>query len=148
MKYQCEIEINLPRAEVVEKMDSAENMYKWQQGLISHEFTEGEPGAVGSKMKLNYKMGKREVEMVETILVSNFPDKFDAQYEAKNVHNVVRNTFIEIDANKTKWITDNEFKMSGFMKVFAFLMPGMFKKQSMKYLVAFKDFAETGKTVN
>jgi hypothetical protein len=28
------------------------------------------------------------------------------------------------------------------MKIIGFLMPGAFKKQSMKYLVAFKEFVE------
>ena len=148
MKYRCEIEINLPREEVIQKLDNAENMYKWQKGLISHEFIEGEPGKNGSKMTLKYKMGKREVEMVETILLNDFPSRFEAQYEAKNVHNIVRNTFLETSPNTTKWITEQEFNMSGFMKIFAFLMPGAFKKQSMEYLKNFKNFAEKGETVN
>ena len=139
MRYKCEIEIDLPREEMIAKLDSAENMYKWQKGLISHEFLKGEPGEVGSTMKLKYKMGKREVEMVETIVKKNLPDEWVMQYEAKGVHNEVGNHFIDLGNGKTKWVTDNYFKMKGMMKIFAVLMPGMFKKQSMKYLQDFKN---------
>ncbi len=148
MRYRCEIEINLPREEMIAKLDNAENMYKWQKGLISHEFLEGEPGAEGSTMKLNYQMGKRKVEMVEKITKRQLPDLMEMQYDAKGVHNVVGNQFIDLGNGKTKWVTDNYFKMKGMMKVFAVLMPGAFKKQSMKYLQDFKNFAENGVSVN
>lgn len=143
MKYNCDIEINLPRSRVIELFDSVENLYKWQPGLVSFEHIEGEPGQVGSKSKLNYKMGKRDIEMVETITVRNLPDEFSGTYEAKGVFNIVKNKFIEIDQNKTKWMTENEFQFSGFMKIMGLLMPGAFKKESMKYLRQFKDFAES-----
>ena len=34
--------------------------------------------------------------------------------------------------------------MRGLMKVFGFLMQGLFKKQSMKYMDAFKAYVEKG----
>lgn len=148
MRYKCEIEINLPREEMIAKLDNAENMYKWQKGLVSHEFIEGEPGQEGSKMKLHYKMGKRELDMVETVLKRDLPNALVMKYEAKGVYNEVANQFFDLGDGKTKWITDNYFKMSGVMKFFAFFMPGAFKKQSMKYLQDFKEFAENGTSVN
>ena len=45
--------------------------------------------------------------------------------------------------NRTKYISEQEFQFKGFMKVIGFIMPGAFKKQSMKYLEAFKNFAES-----
>ena len=67
MKYSNEIEINLPRKKVVELFDNPDNMPKWQEGFVSFEPISGKPGEEGSKATLKYKMGKREVEMVETI---------------------------------------------------------------------------------
>jgi hypothetical protein len=37
---------------------------------------------------------------------------------------------------------EQEFQFKGFMKIIGFLFPGAFKKQSLKYLVDFKQFAE------
>ena len=84
-------------------------------------------------------MEKREIIIVETITVKNFPDEFSAIYESKGVWNEVKNFFLEVDENTTKWVSENEFRCSGYMKLFAFLMPGLFKKESLKYL---KYFAE------
>lgn len=143
MKYTHEIEIKLPRAKVIELFDSVENIPKWQEGFQSFEHLSGEPGTVGAKSKLKYKMGKREVEMIETITVSNFPNEFSAIYEAKNVWNKVKNYFTEVDEHSTKWTSECEFKFSGFMKIIGFVMPGAFKKESLKYLKWFKKFAES-----
>ncbi|MBD3275514.1 MAG: SRPBCC family protein, partial [Candidatus Marinimicrobia bacterium] len=45
--------------------------------------------------------------------------------------------------NKTKWIQENEFQFQSIpMKIFGFLMPGSFKKQTQEYLDNFKEFAE------
>jgi len=87
-------------------------------------------------------MGKREIEMIETITVRNLPEEFSATYEAKGVFNIVTNRFLPAGPDKTRYVTDHEFQFKGFMKIMAFLMPGAFKKQSLKYIKAFKEFAE------
>lgn len=142
MKYTVEIDIDLPRDRVIELFDSSENMKHWQEGLVSYEHLSGTPGEVGAKMKLQYKMGKREIEMVETITKRELPDEFAGTYEAKNVFNIVDNTFVSVSEDKTKWVSYNEFQFKGFMKIIGFLMPGAFKKQSYKYMEDFKQFAE------
>ena len=143
MKYNCEIEIDLPLNRVIELFDSTENLYKWQPGLISFEHLSGEPGQVGAKSKLQYNMGKREIEMIETITERKLPDELSCTYDAKGVFNSVKNNFVELTPNRTKWVTENEFQFSGFMKLMGLLMPGAFKKESNKYLQQFKDFAES-----
>ncbi len=143
MKYTTEIEINKPIDNVIELFDNPDNMDKWMDGLQSFEPISGTPGQPGAKSKLKFKMGKREIEMIETITVRNLPDEFSGIYEAKGVFNVVKNKFIKLSENKTQYISEQEFQFKGFMKVIGFLMPGAFKKQSMKYLQAFKRFAES-----
>ena len=61
--------INLPREKVIELFDNPDNMKHWQLGLVSFENISGTPGEVGTKSRLKYKMGKRDVEMVETIKI-------------------------------------------------------------------------------
>ena len=93
MRYETEVFINLPRDRVIELFDSFENLAKWQEGLLSHEHISGEPGQPGAKTKLLYQMGSRRTEMIETILVRDLPDEFSGTYDAKGVHNIVRNCF-------------------------------------------------------
>ena len=142
MKFTVEIKINLARNKIIELFDSTENLKKWQPGLLSFEHQSGTPGEVGAKSRLQYKMGKREIEMVETITVKNLPDEFSGIYEAKGVWNEVKNYFYEVNKNTTKWVSENEFRCSGFIKIIAFFMPGSFKKETMKYLEYFKEFSE------
>ncbi|MGI9518032.1 MAG: hypothetical protein ACR2NP_13345 [Pirellulaceae bacterium] len=92
-------------------------------------------------------MGKRNLEMIESITSRNFPNEFDGTYETKGVFNIVKNRFVELSPGKTRWISENEFQFSGFMKVIGFLMKGTFPKQSLKYLQDFKAFAENGTDV-
>lgn len=143
MKYTISIQIDLPREKVIELFDNTENMYKWQTGLQSFEPLSGEPGQEGARSKLRYKMGRREVEMIETITKRKFPDEFSGTYEAKGVWNQQQNFFEESDRNKTIWRTISEFKCSGFMKIMCWLMPGAFKKQTLQFMNKFKEFAES-----
>jgi hypothetical protein len=87
-------------------------------------------------------MGKREMILNETILHRNFPTEFHVSYESKGAHNQQKNYFSVLGDNQTKWVAENDFKVRGFMKIIGWLMPGVFKKQSQKYLNLFKTFAE------
>jgi len=142
MKYSVSITIDKPVNEVVALFDNVDNMKKWMNGLESFEPLDGTPGEVGAKSRLRFKMGKREIEMIETITAKNLPEEFTGTYEAKGVFNIVRNSFEPLPGNKTKYTTEQEFQFKGFMKLMGLLMPGAFKKQSMKYLQDFKAFAE------
>lgn len=148
MQYTTEIEIALPVNRVIELFDSEENLYKWQKGLQSFKHVSGDAGQPGARSELVFQMGKRKIEMVETIVKRDLPSMFSATYDAKGVHNVIENTFEDLDGERTKWVSHNEFQFKGFMKVIGFLMKGAFPKQSLKYMQDFKAFAEDGKDVN
>ncbi len=147
MKYTVNIEIALPRNLVIEKFDNEDNIKHWQKGFVSMEHLSGEKGKTGATSKLTYKMGKREIEMIETITFLDPPEAFHLTFDARNVYNIQENYFEELPNGNTKWISKNEFRFSGFMKFMGFLMPGAFKKQSCNYMEDFKAFAEKGKSV-
>lgn len=147
MKYTEEIIVRVSREEFIEKFSEPENFKHWQKGFIFMKPLNGEMGAEGSQNLLKYDMGKRKIEMTETILKNDLPSTFISTYEADGVYNYQKNTFEIIDENSTKWTAFNEFKFSGFMKAIGFLMPGAFKKQSRQYMEDFKSFAEDGKSV-
>jgi hypothetical protein len=149
MKYAVEITIDLPRDEVVKKMDNIDHLKHWQRGLISAEHISGTPGQIGAKMQLNYKFGKREINVIETITKYDFPRAFHANYTTKGIHNIQQNFFEETPDGKTKWVSKCEFIPTGFMmKMMTTLMPGTFKKQSKRYMIDFKNFVENGTSVD
>ncbi len=145
MKYTVETMINLPRKRVVELFDNIDNIQYWQDGFISFETISGEEGQKGAKALLKYQFGKREIELTETITVQNLPDEFSGIYEMKGMWNEVKNYFIEVDENTTKWVSENEFRLSGFMKIVGFFNSKGFKKQTNKMHRKFKEFAESQK---
>lgn len=145
MKYSVSIDIERPLDEVIALFDNPENMKHWMEDLLSFEPLSGIPGEPGAKSRLVFQMGKRKMEMIESILVRDLPREFSGAYEAPGVYNEVRNFFESIGENKTRYTTEQEFHFKGMMKLMALLMPGAFKKQSYKYLESFKRFAESQK---
>lgn len=148
MKYTNEITIDLPRPEFIKKLDNPENMKHWQRELVSYKVLSGTPGKEGAQMELRYITGNRKIVMIETIMKRNLPYEFHATYDAKSIHNIQKKYFRDVDDHTTKWISEAEFQLNGVMlKLMGFLMPGIFRKQSVKYLKDFKAFAEIGTSV-
>ncbi|MHA1198921.1 MAG: SRPBCC family protein [Candidatus Heimdallarchaeaceae archaeon] len=141
MKYKTEVIINLPREKVIEKFDGFENMKKWQKGLKSYEHVSGEVGRTGAQTKLVYDGIGRNVEIIETIIKRDLPNYFVAKYETKGVKNINYNHFHLETENSTKWVADNEFEFKGMMSLMSIFNRGEFKKQTLKDMIAFKDFA-------
>ena len=143
MRYTIEMEIAQPRATVVALFDDPDNMKRWQPGLVSFEPLDGEPGTEGARARLRYRMGKREMEMVETITERSLPDELVATYETGNVWNKVRNRFLEAGPETTRWILSTEFRFHGLlMRTMGLLAPWAFKRQSRQFMEQFKTFAE------
>lgn len=142
IKYTLEQVINQPLDKVIGLMDNPDNLKEWQPGFVSLEHISGEHGKIGSKSRLTYDMGKRQVVMIETITKIDLPNELNVTYDADKVFNIQNNRFEKVDDNTTKWISESEFQLSGYMKIFNLFGKGMFKKQSQIYLDKFKEFAE------
>lgn len=144
MRYQHELEIDAPRGQVVESFLDPDNLRLWQPDLVSFEqVSAGEPREVGAKSKQIHRMGKREIELIETITIYSPPEEFTAIYEAEGVWNLISNRFTETAEGKTRWVLDAQCKFSSLMmKLMALLMPGMFRTQTRTFMQRFKEFAE------
>ncbi|MEQ8627549.1 SRPBCC family protein [Ekhidna sp.] len=142
MKYTCEVVVDKPRDEVIKVFDNPDNMKYWQKGFESFEHVSGEPGKPGAESIIKYDFGNRKMELIETITFRQLPDEFHGNYTTKGVVNIQKNYFKE-EGGKTKWISEAEFKFSGFMKIMAFFMGKKpFKKQTQAFMEDFKAFAE------
>lgn len=145
MTYVVEINVAASLDEFVKKMDNADNLKHWQKGLQNYEHISGIPGKTGAKTKLNYVFKNREMALIETIIENKLPHSFKASYDTKGMHNIQNNIFKEIEKGKTKWISECEFLPTNFLMHFMTLfMKGAFKRQSLNYMLDFKDFVENG----
>jgi hypothetical protein len=144
MKFACSTEINSPINNVVELFGNTDNLKKWQEGFVSFEHISGTPGEKGAKSKIVYNTGKHIIELTETITTNNLPAEITSLYEHKHMTNTMRNCFTPINADQTKMDIYIEYtKFNGVIpKLMAFFMPGVFKKQTQKWLDNFKRFAE------
>jgi len=142
MKYTVELEIEKPIDELVRLYDNPDNLYSWMEGLKSIDPIAGDPGQPGAQSRMVFESGKRTIEMTETIKERNLPEVFGATYETNGVLNIQNNHFVSLGPDKTKYISENEFRFTGLMKFLSPLMKEAFKKQTLKYLKQFKAFAE------
>ncbi|WP_411732829.1 SRPBCC family protein [Paeniglutamicibacter sp.] len=142
MEFTQQLTVKVPRSRFIELFDDPENLKAWQPGLISFEGLTGTPGQPGSTSRLVYKQGKGTMEMIETVTRRDLPEAFDGTYDAKGMHNVFRNEFHDLDGTATRWVAHNVFDFTGFMRIVALLFGPVVKKQNLKTMTAFKDFAE------
>jgi uncharacterized protein YndB with AHSA1/START domain len=144
MRHQLELEIAAPRERVAALFLDPDNLQRWQPDLVSFEqIGSGDPRAVGAKSKQIHRMGQREIEIMETITICSSPEVFAATYEAQGVWNLISNRFMQTAEGTTRWVLDADCKFSSLvLKLMAFLLPGMLKKQTRTFMQRFKEFAE------
>ena len=141
MKYTVSNIINKPIEEVVAKFKDPESVKHWMEGLQKVELISGTAGEIGAVTDLHSLFKKKEMIIRETILESN-PNQMKFSYQSSMGTNIVEIQFEENSNDTTHQISHTEMKMNGPMKIMGFLFKGMFKKFSMKYLNAFKKYAE------
>jgi hypothetical protein len=144
MKFTCTVIIDLSIEKVIELFDNIENLKEWQDGFVSFENISGTQGKPGAKSKIIYRSGKHVIELVETITVKNLPHEISGIYENEHMVNTMRNLFTSLGATQTKYEAELEYTaFNGFVpKMMALFTPGLFKKQTQKWLDQFKAFAE------
>ena len=144
MKFTCSVTINKSREQVVEFFSNPDYLGEYQDGFIRKDHISGEQGQTGAISKMHYKMGKGEMELIETITDNSLPDYFAGQYHHKHTDNTMLCTFKELDSNSTQCNWEIEYTaFRGFViNVMKTLFPSMFKKQVQKWLQNFKTFVE------
>lgn len=146
--FTIAIDINCPRDRVIEIFDNPDNMAKWQEGFQSFEPLSGTPGQPGAKSKLIYINGKHRIQLIETITVRDLPDEFNGTYEWDGGSNTLRNQFTQVSPSATRWTSTCTYEFKGpMLKLMGLFVPGMFKKQNMKFMQNFKALCEDGSDI-
>jgi hypothetical protein len=142
MKYTLSNTISKPLEEVVEKFKDPEGVKHWMEGLQRIEHLSGTPGEVGAKSDFYFLHKEKEMKISETILEQDLPNQIKFAYQSPMGYNEVEMLFEKLSEKSVKQTNNSYFELKGFMKVMSFLMKGMFKKQSLKYMTAFEKYVE------
>ncbi|WMT87805.1 SRPBCC family protein [Pelagibacterium sp. 26DY04] len=157
MKYTVSIEIALPRERVIQLLQHPAQRPKWLRGLVSHEPRSGVEGQVGTVSKVVFQSGRKTMELTETITrrepvdLHGIPSDRVVHYEreivADGMWSAAREHLSETSPQSTLWVSENEYRFNGFMRLAAPLMRPFFIKQSRQVMEDFKSFAEHGTDV-
>jgi len=142
MKYTVSNNIDKSIEVVSDKFMEPDGALQWMEGLEKIERLSKESYIVGAKSRFHSLHKNKKFVIDETILEQNMPNQIKFGFTSSMGYNEVEMVFEKLNNNSTKQINNSYFKLKGIMWLLGPLMKGMFKKQSMKYLDAFKEFAE------
>ncbi len=142
MKYTLSNQINQSLEEVARKFGDPESVRYWMEGLQKIERISGTPGKVGAQSNFHYLYNNKEMIIAETILEENLPHQMKFAYDSPMGRNIVDIRFEKLSDQQVKQTSFTVMELKGFMRVIGPLFKAMFKKQSLKYMTAFKEYAE------
>lgn len=142
MKFTVDLTINKNRRSVWKAFDNPNNTRHWQPTLQSFEPQKGTPGQVGAISKLTYREDGQTITLLETITDRDEPNEFSGIYARDGVVNELRNTFVELNAQQTRWILDADLRFSGVLSLVAPLMKKSLVKRTRADMERFKAMVE------
>ncbi len=138
MKFQVEIEINLPRKKVLEHYTNLDNLQHWVDGFISVEHVTGEVCKPGARYEVKFRVGNLNILATETITRNDLPEELWLEEECDGLTNLAKNFFIDLGNGKTKWVIISDHSGEFLPKIGA----SAFKKKTVKFMESFKKFME------
>lgn len=142
MKYTVSNTIDRPLDLVIQKFKDPAGLPKWMEGLQKVEHQSGTPGKKGAKSQLYFLHKNKEMQLTETILEENLPHSMQFAYESPMGYNEVEISFTQLTETQVRQTNTSRFELKGIMRLLGPLFKGMFKKQSTKYIDAFKNYVE------
>lgn len=143
MYYEESIVIDRPPEAVVAAFSDLEARAHWQVGLSSSTPISGSGLTTGTQRRLVLQTGKRTMEMTETILKNQLPERLVTLYETEGVKNTSEDRFEAVEGGHTRYTSFQSFEMETLpMILLATFLPGMFRRQTIATLRAFKTYCE------
>ncbi len=145
MKFGGTIIINQPYEKLATLFADTNNLKEWQDGFKRKELISGVEGENGAVSSIHLSQGKRDMELVETIIDNQLPHYFEAMYHHKHMDNTLKTSFTPINDSQTEYKTEGEYTRINWIlpKLMALLFPSMFRKQAYKWMENFKRFVES-----
>jgi hypothetical protein len=142
MKYSISNTINTSLDKVAEELSNPDGVKYWTENLLKVEQTNGDFCDIGSTRNLYYKFRDNEMVVSETILEQNLPGQIKFVYDSKIGRNIVELVFEELSENRVKQTSNTTLEFKGAMNFIGYCFKSILKKQSEKYLQAFKRHME------
>lgn len=142
MRYTLQIKIDRSIGEIGKLLHGSYKRKTWMPNLKSITAIQGQPGETNSRTKLIFQAGNRELIVIETITVNEFPDKIAGYYEMQGSVNHINNQFVDLNGKHTLLISEQCFELRGAKRLLAWVRPDIFRKQSMQHMEQFKKYIE------
>ena len=143
VKFELEILIHKPHAEVWAFFHDHEKAKLWQPSLESVDVINGQEGQAGAISRWTYKENGREFSLTETILIREDPDRFESRFENEFASNLVNNIFAAQTENETLWKVETKYRFKTLlMKVLGPILKKNYVARAQKEMERFKDAVE------
>lgn len=144
MKYSCEIVVEASREKCVSLWFDEKRLSEWQDGFLYKNWINGKANEVHSKAYILFEQKGRKLELEELIIDNQLPTSFKGKYTHIHMINTQEVVFTQQGMNQTVIRTDVIYTQFNSLvpKLMARFLPGMFRKQSQKWLDQFKTMVE------
>ena len=143
MKFELEILIQRPRAEVWAFFINPEKTKLWQPSLEGVEVISGTQGQAGAISRWTYKENEREFSLTETTLKWESPNRLESRFENEFASNLVNNIFTAQSENETLWKVETTYRFKTLlMKILGPILKKNYVARSEKEMERFKEALE------
>jgi uncharacterized protein YndB with AHSA1/START domain len=143
MKFETELLINKPRAEVWKFFSDREKTKLWQPTLKKIEPVSGIQGQPGAESKWTYEENGREFALSERVLHWEEYHRLESLFENAFARNTVNNIFSEPNQNETLWTAETEYTFKTLlMKVLGPFFKRNYVARSQREMGRFKELLE------
>ena len=147
IKFEEEIVINSNIDSISMILNNPSKIDNYMPGVEKYSLKKGDLGRKGAVAEIRINSEGNDIILKETIIYNNLPNEIKISYEADGVYNVVKYKLQVLTNNKVRLNYIQEFKFNGYMKFVGFFMESALRNQSRVYLDNFKNFIETGITL-
>ncbi|HEX7304599.1 SRPBCC family protein [Lentzea sp.] len=139
MRFTEEVVLDQPIDRVRELTSDPGHLHHWQPDLVSITQHSDTPGAPGSTATLRY----RKFTLEETVL-SATADERVTRYRTTGMVHTITNRFSVVDDRHTLLVCDNEFELSGIMRLAGRVLEKSLREQVERNVGNFKAFIDAG----
>ncbi|HYF31713.1 MAG TPA: SRPBCC family protein [Chitinophagaceae bacterium] len=137
------ITINASSQKVRGHLMNPDDLKHWLTGFVSVKPLTGTIGEAGSTSQLKFMEGGKEIEVIETVLLSNPNQQYSFRMESASFSSENDIRLISL-GDRTELIQTVQFQPKGFfMKLFIPFIKGAMKKRMHNELLKLKDLIES-----
>ena len=137
MRFTKEVVLDQPIERVRVLTSDPAHLHEWQPDLVGITHHTATPGAAGSTATLRY----RKFTLEETVL-SATADERVSRYRTPGMVHTITNRYTAVDDRHTLLVCDNEFELSGIMKLGRRVLEKSLREQVERNVDNFKAFID------